>query len=323
MHFAACGNTDCAAFGYGVASRRDFDFAIIEHIRLFRDRLQVGGKRFGHHIHVGTVRLDAARNIVNIEGNFVNARFLFVVAEFDFRLILLVALFVVGRKVSLRFDRLVDARKPCALFTGGIRVVFLVARHGCRAHQKLINAVGKRFPRQFGIGFVHIIAQNGDRTRHVGRRHARARKRFVTAGNGARDLAAVRRDLGFEFKARSGPPTREIRHERPCGIAVVKGDGARVARYTVQKQIARVHAHRAGGNGIVDFAERHADRTRYIIIDNTADRAVRHGVLHFFRKIDVAALDESDRSAVFKRIFHRIGIVRRAPYAADDNIFER
>ena len=43
----------------------------------------------------------------------------------------------------------------------------------------------------------YVLAQERDRTRHIGRRHTRTAVFVVTAGNGACDLAAVRRDLGL------------------------------------------------------------------------------------------------------------------------------
>ena len=260
---------------------------------------------------------------MDIEGNLINARFLFVVAEFDLGFILLVAVFVVRREIRLRFDRFVDARKPRALFTGRIRVVFLVTRHRRRAHEQLIHAVVERFSRQFGIVFLHVLTQNGDRARHVGRSHARARKRFVSAGNGACDLAAVRRDLGFEIQARRRTPAREIRHKRSRGIPVMEGNGTDVVLRPVHEDFPRVHAHRAGGNGVVHFAERHADRTRNVIVNDTADRAVRHGVLHFFGKVDIAALDKGDRSSPLQRVLDRACIVGSTPHAADDDVFQR
>ncbi len=200
FQFAVCGN------GYGIdflsVDAIDDRTAVVQHIRFFGNRLFVGGKRFRHNVRFGTVSQRFVGNTVDLETEFVYALLFGIVAEFDFGFgiprAVVAEIIIFRREIGFGFDRVADACKSCALFPRRVRIALFVARHGRRTHEKLVDAVVE-FLSFKSVFRLHVLAKQRRCARHIGRRHARTALHFVSPGDAACDLPAVRGNFGFQF----------------------------------------------------------------------------------------------------------------------------
>ena len=208
---------------YAVAAHRTVLNALDAHRRagkkipfLRDDRIAVTGIRFADPFGLDNGREFVGNllvaDVVHVERHGVNSLSVLIVAEFEFRFVHRVAVFVVRGEIGSRRDGIQNIDKPRALFSHGVgQTVFVVNDIRGRHHQLIderrdFHVVFRAFFRKPGKTeslrvFVRFDVLTDKRrcARKVGRSHRRTGKSVVClTGNRGKDLAAVRRDLGFD-----------------------------------------------------------------------------------------------------------------------------
>ena len=169
-----------------------------------------GADPFRHDDGAEIIGHGTAAHVVYVKLHLVDAALALVVAEFEFGLFHLVAVRIVRRDVRSGGSRFGNIDKTRALLADRVREPVLVIDDVRRGHHELVHEgcdVRRRHVAAEHAAVTDILADERRRARHVGRSHRSTGHPVITLpGHGRIDLAAVRRDLGFDLQIGSRAP---------------------------------------------------------------------------------------------------------------------
>ena len=282
-------------------------------------------------------------NVVNGELVCIRTGSFRIVAEFDLDLAVRCRAGI-RRKVrivhhddGLRFDRLADLNKTCALLEDR-NVCVAVDHRRCGTHQQALRnraevvCVHQVFVRRRLL--LEVLHQDRRKTGDVRRRHGRTGEYRVrgAAAAGVRigrtedgiDLTARRRDFRFHDERARNAPGTELRHfgvftrgdhgDRlrgdlyAAGVIVDAADGAGGAVLLDRFGILQKDRNERERTG--EILQRHVDHALNIVRNDQCLRVVALQVVSFVNERQLAAVDDDDLAGQRNRAVDR-GIVRR------------